>query len=428
MDDLRQIAEKTFKDSQSFNSTLHRVGKLSIRRRDDIGALIHNRSEYHCPFNGFSGNDDKSCLGLLNAETTSNIPHVAGVTGVPVERDHAYVVPPPTSEALQTDGDDHKPSTLELVVVAQPPTLEMGIHAHVFLGLFHRYKIEPYILRLIARNVDGFYEFPQSSEGPHLAHISYFLHVRNRFMLAWSYALENASTDAILIARPTGSDQLVQDVIAHKGLLGHPLSLALVCCAHLLDGIRIEIGPELATIADTEAQTGFNPFEGGSVDTRRFLGGQKPDADHLDVLSGMMSSTGVVLALHRKYLGFVRGLLERMTLSRLLADVWRDAISEGRWDEYENLCRRISEVSSVLMPECDMTTPYIALLKERADVQQRVVRRPLPQSRPSGRLNGVELTCVSSKTSWRSKSILPRSSSPKTREASPSPRNTTAHP
>ncbi len=98
-------------------------------------------------------------------------------------------------------------------------------------------------------------------------------------MLAWSYEPQTSKTNAILIERPSASGRLQKEIAAHKELLGHPSTLAIICCRHILDRISVEIGPELATIVDVEAKTGFNPFEGGSIDAARFLGGHRPESD-----------------------------------------------------------------------------------------------------------------------------------------------------
>lgn len=68
------------------------------------------------------------------------------------------------------------------MTIQQPADLRLGIHREVFLGVFDAFKTGPYMLYLISRNIDGFYDFheqiPEDEET-----ICYFLHVRGSFML-----------------------------------------------------------------------------------------------------------------------------------------------------------------------------------------------------------------------------------------------------
>lgn len=373
MDVLRRKARHVFDEVQRFNR-LHKVTAVIFTRNQGEGGEIDiGTYEYSCMV------DTATCSNILNTTGTEPSIRNAETSSPTSTRSDPVSVPPlnpAQSDTLARDTTGRNPclQLLKLVVVSQTGNLAIGIHRESFHQLFDEYKIEPYILNLVVRNVDGFYSFPAPLPVPTTGSLSYFLHIRGWFMLIWSYELQTSKTNAILIERPSATGQLLKEITAHKTLLGHPLSLAFICCRHILDRISVEIGPELATIVDVEAKTGFNPFEGGSVDSALFLGGGRPENEDLGVLSGLMSNTSVVLALHKKYLGFTNGLLKEVTQEKLLdGGVWKKIIPQGKWTEYEELSRRLIEVSSVSTAESDMTTPYIALLRERADTQHRVV-------------------------------------------------------
>ncbi|EAQ87500.1 predicted protein [Chaetomium globosum CBS 148.51] len=292
-------------------------------------------------------------------------------------------------QLTRSDGGEVKLDATDLVCPAtahyHPANLRLGIHSDTFSRMIQEFHIEPHVLYLIAHNIDGFFSFSDKNGTPSQCDdscISYFLHVRDRYMLTWSYSPQSAKTCAILIARPRSpgsskttafAEQIRKEIITYTKLLGHPLALAVICCSWIMDEISLEITPELAAIADTESKTGFNPFEGGSVASSKFFGDKRRESDDLGVLSGLMSSTSVVLALHKKNCDFSWDLLQRMQRDELLSPGWRALILEGGWDEYERLSHAVSEVSSVLLAQCDAAAPYIALLRERANVQHSVI-------------------------------------------------------
>lgn len=395
MDVLRIKARHVFDEVQQFNR-IHKVtAVIFTRNQGEDGEINIETSGYSCMV------DTATCSNILKAtETVPSIRHSETPSSTRARSAPVSVPPlnPAQSDALVRDTTGSNPGlqVLKLVVVSQTGNLAIGIHRESFHQLFDEYKIEPYILHLVVRNVDGFYSFPAPLPVPTAGSLSYFLHIRGWFMLVWSYEPQTSKTNAILIERPSAAGQLLKEITTHKTLLGHPLALAFICCRHILDRISVEIGPELATIVDVEAKTGFNPFEGGSINSAQFLGGSRPENEDLGVLSGLMSNTSVVLALHKKYLGFTNGLLKKLTQLKLLDDgVWEKIIPQRKWTEYGELSRRLIQVSYVSTAECDMTTPYITLLRERADTQHRVVSYPFFGQTTHQRLRLTALDCES---------------------------------
>lgn len=293
-----------------------------------------------------------------------------------------------TSECSNTDtaeqwlagsgpGPDDQAAILDVMALEQTANMVITATPKLFESIFEQFEMDPYFIYLIARNVDGFFKMPPLPDHSGGQTLSYFLHVKGQYMLMWTYFVDTETTKAICITRPSlfGPGlfgQLRDGIDSHLSLLRHPLALAAICSAELADSVSREIEPELKAIVEVESKTGFNPFEGASLRSVP-LGFGAPQADNLNIPSGMMSNTSVVLALHTKHLGFILAVLEDLTLPRLLDKAARDVIPAAHWPGYESLSHKIAELAAVLAAECVMTKPYIHLLKERVVAQQAAV-------------------------------------------------------
>jgi hypothetical protein len=256
-------------------------------------------------------------------------------------------------------------SLLKIVIIEQSDNLRLAVHRTTFRELFRLFRLDDYLLYLIIRNVDGFYD-PNPSQSSQEEISSYFLHVRASYMLLWSFSRQESNTKAILLSRLPLIDPFVEELQVNQNLACHPLTLLLVCSGHLLQKIDQDVNDELRTIANVEQVTGFHREHEEHDDHGRY-----PRNTDLGTLSACMSDTSVKLVQYTKDLSLVR------TVTALLKN--RPQPGEDTSDHPPALKaegRDIAEASRLLYTSSEMTINFVDYLLKRAEIQHTVVSRP----------------------------------------------------
>lgn len=222
MEGLRENARRIFDSCQEW-FRVHTLYCMNITRYSNESSVAASLEAITCP----PGAPEDGCLERLQNWANKDPEDVNG-------------------EALQ--------GIMKLVIIQQNADLSLGVHEISFKRLFRLFDIDYYILYLMARNVDGFYD-PRSSTDRNVA--SFYLHVRNSHMVLWSFNRAQGRIRGIVICRQKMIPILLEEMQAYKEVVDHPLMPLLACCGHLLHKIDAEVDTELKAIAKVEQQTGF---------------------------------------------------------------------------------------------------------------------------------------------------------------------------
>jgi hypothetical protein len=267
---------------------------------------------------------------------------------------------------------------LKVLIIGRRNHSEIGIDRTLFLAVFFEFGLDPRVLYFILRDVDGFHKLTDVgiNDDPTLQP-TYFVGVRGSHMFAWSFNPQTKQTMAILIGRPSlieATESMIDiymEYVSH-----HRLLLAVVCAGQLLERVDHEITQELSVVEDVEKRTGYNPWvEAEDHDSARSI----HDGDtNPTVLSGLLSATEIVLALHRKYLTSVRVIAEALiaqTPDPTLAST-DDSFPGVQIPSSRRKFDEVISVANAFYSEAQRKEEFLEFIQNRAHIQQTIVGSP----------------------------------------------------
>lgn len=175
----------------------------------------------------------------------------------------------------------------------------LGISQKLFDQVFDVFGIDKALPYLMMSNPgDHLYAFEPSYNDRRQLVFSYYLQIRDYYMLAWSHNVATSTTKGFSFAKSQSYNWFRSDIAKEHALLDQPLLPALVSAFGLLE--KTPMSRHIDMLKDVERLTGYHVWESPEYSFRIL----NPGDDYAQ-MTRVMSGTATKLAQHQRHLQVV---------------------------------------------------------------------------------------------------------------------------
>ncbi|KAL9081311.1 MAG: hypothetical protein Q9157_000166 [Trypethelium eluteriae] len=321
-------------------------------------------------------------MDILRAEAESILDDLPPQTNA--DRYEVIHIKSPRADHAQTIFEDKVLNNVELRAFIEPsPSASDGIStklvrvyyrsdvgiestAPMLRGIWHSFRLDPYLIYMFHRNVPGYFQLSSSSSNDTL--LNFYINSQAYWML-WSYESATVSTNAVLISRispgrPASYPSLHAHIKRYSSLAGHPLFLAVATAIERTTYIDKFMREQHRRMGLTEQFTGFSHFY---LDTPQHH--TENAEETLARLSNQSRSASSVLV-------GLADMMQHLQLLTSVVDAFLSSSFSGNMQGIDSIRRQdaaIKSVGSILRPQVKERFGYVNFVKYRAQNQLTVV-------------------------------------------------------